>query len=104
MKTITIFSHRCVNCGEEVWLGAFFEGNFLCQCCYPNVGDIVFQLRAENAELLSALKELEHAENRYRADHDVMGDGSIEAGRSWDHMRHSGDRARTLLAKCQDRP
>ena len=40
-------SHLCVNCGKEVWLGAFFDSNFLCDECYCKAPDIIAQLRAE---------------------------------------------------------
>ena len=37
-------SEKCVYCGEEVWLGAFFEGKFLCNECYSNAALIINQL------------------------------------------------------------
>lgn len=60
------------------------------------------KLRAENTEIQEALQELAKAEYRYRLNHDVEGEGSIEAGRSWDNMRHKGDLARILLTKCSE--
>jgi hypothetical protein len=59
----------------------------------------VTQLHVELDETRKALEELELAEQHYRSDHDVKGDGSLDAGHAWDHMRHSGDHARTILKK-----
>jgi hypothetical protein len=61
--------------------------------------DMNSKLYAESTELQKALEELANAEYRYRIDHDVRGDGSTEAGRSWDNMRHKGDLARIALTK-----
>jgi hypothetical protein len=61
------------------------------------------QLRTENEEAKKLLDELERAECNYRADHDVRGDGSLETGRAWDHMRHCGERASTFLKAHPER-
>lgn len=37
---------KCVSCGEEVWLGAFFKGYFLCSNCHANCAEIIFKLKA----------------------------------------------------------
>lgn len=38
-------------------------------------------------------------ESDYRLNHDVHGDGSREAGRSWDRMRHSGNAIRAAAIR-----
>lgn len=40
---------KCVNCGAEVWLGAFFDGFFLCIDCDSRKGEIIFKLKARLA-------------------------------------------------------
>jgi hypothetical protein len=55
-------------------------------------------LRKQLDEARKALDELQQAEAKYRDMHDVIGDGTITAGRAWDEMRHSGDCARLWLA------
>jgi hypothetical protein len=55
-------------------------------------------------EAIGHLVELETCESNYRAAHDARSDGSIEAGRAWDYMRHSGDRAREWLAARPAKP
>jgi hypothetical protein len=47
MRTVTWCPHKCVNCGVEVLVGVFFDGQFLCQECYPKAGDIVHELRTD---------------------------------------------------------
>lgn len=37
---------KCVNCGKEIWLGAFFDGFFLCLDCDARKGEIIFKLKA----------------------------------------------------------
>lgn len=37
---------KCVNCGEGIWLGAFFDGFFLCPNCDARKGEIIFKLKA----------------------------------------------------------
>jgi hypothetical protein len=56
------------------------------------------RLRSDLDEAMIALDDLAQSEAKYRWCHDANGEGSIEAGRTWDMMRHSGDRARELLA------
>jgi hypothetical protein len=36
---------RCVNCGAEVWLGAFFDGPFLCSPCQARAAVIIQRLK-----------------------------------------------------------
>ena len=38
-------SHKCTNCGKEIWLGAFFDGYFLCELCHQNAAYIIFRLK-----------------------------------------------------------
>jgi len=67
------------------------------------INDKNVQLRTDLEEARERLGELEQAEYNYRADHDVLGDGSIEAGRAWDHMRHCGERSRAFLKAHPER-
>jgi hypothetical protein len=62
------------------------------------LNDALAAAKAEMAESKECLSNLATCEINYRSDHDVRGEGSIDAGRSWDYMRHSGDRARAFLA------
>ncbi|EQB03873.1 hypothetical protein [Sphingobium sp. HDIP04] len=54
-------------------------------------------LEEEIKRLREALDDLQQAEAEYRLMHDRYGDGSRAAGRAWDLMRRSGDKARTAL-------
>jgi predicted nuclease with TOPRIM domain len=75
------------------------------QLCEQN-GTLLMEAHTRDAEIAEArrrLEELENAEYVYRSDHDVIGDGDIRTGHSWDHMRHSGDRARAFLAAKAER-
>lgn len=54
-------------------------------------------LEEEIKRLREALDDLQQAEAEYRLMHDRHGDGSRAAGRAWDLMRRSGDKARTAL-------
>jgi putative NADPH-quinone reductase len=49
-------SEKCVNCGNEVWLGVYFDGSFLCDACHGKAGEIIAQLREENRLLVRADK------------------------------------------------
>lgn len=44
-----------------------------------------------------AALELAMREADYRLNHDVHGDGSVEAGRSWDRLRRAGDQVRSVV-------
>ncbi|QDC37060.1 hypothetical protein [Sphingobium fuliginis] len=54
-------------------------------------------LEEEIKGMREALDDLQQAEAEYRLMHDRHGDGSRAAGRAWDLMRRSGDKARTAL-------
>lgn len=54
-------------------------------------------LRLAYARIREALDDLQRKEAKYRAKHDLHGDGSIIAGRAWDHMRRAGGIAREAL-------
>jgi len=76
------------------------------QLCEQN-GTLLMEAHTRDAEIAEArrrLEELENAEYIYRSDHDVLGDGDIRTGHSWDHMRHSGDRARAFLHPEEPKP
>jgi hypothetical protein len=55
-------------------------------------------LQARIEMLRGALEILADAERDYRVIHDLQGDGHMDTGRAWDHMRWAGDRAREFLA------
>lgn len=61
----------------------------LCSMCQNFVG--------EGERLREALSDLEIAECRYRAAHDIHGPGHPMTGYCWDQMRRAGDRARVVL-------
>jgi hypothetical protein len=48
-----------------------------------------------------ALEALVSAERAYRGAHDLYGDGSREAGRTWDLMRRASDSALAILTSTQ---
>lgn len=50
------------------------------------------------AALRDGLDRLQCMERVYRERHDFHGDGHLETGRAWDHMRRAGDIARATLA------
>ncbi len=58
----------------------------------------IAELEAERDRLAEHLGELAQTEADYRLKHDTLGDGHIDAGRAWDKMRKSGDRARAALS------
>ena len=58
------------------------------------------RLKAERAELAKALTTLATCEAAYRELYETEGDSAIHTGHAWDHMRHAGDQARAILAKC----
>jgi hypothetical protein len=41
---------KCVNCGTEVWLGAFFSGPFLCDDCLGKAARIILSLKKRLAQ------------------------------------------------------
>jgi len=51
--------HKCVNCGEEVWLGTFFKGNFLCSECLTEAADIIYRLKRKLRLLKRKIKAYE---------------------------------------------
>ncbi len=71
------------------------EADGFCPICLIEERD---RLQKAVDNFTKALDELQDAEYRYRSDHDVRGDGSLEAGRAWDNMRRCGNRARLILA------
>jgi hypothetical protein len=88
-----------LSCGCELWEGLDAGGEVYPEMNYcekHETGD------AERVRILrERIEELEQAEYQYRSDHDVLGDGDIRTGHSWDHMRHSGDRARATLEEMK---
>ena len=56
-------SSKCINCGAELWLGAFFEGPFLCSTCHSKAVQIIQRQKRRNAKLrkeLSSKKKQEY--------------------------------------------
>ncbi len=60
--------------------------------------DELHEVEAERDRLKAALTDLAEKEMAYRKVHDLRGDDHIEAGRAWDRLRNSGDRARAVLS------
>lgn len=55
---VTGTPHKCVNCSVEVWLGVFFDGNFLCIDCNNNAANIIYNLKQEIKKKNNQIKNL----------------------------------------------
>lgn len=84
---------------EYGWVGEFAsEQQAECVVSMRNTYELLLSIIERQQE---ALADLEIAECRYRAAHDLHGDGHAVAGYTWDQMRHAGDRARKCLAEIE---
>ncbi len=54
---------------------------------------------ADRRRLEELLSDLAAKEAAYRLAHDTHGDGHIEAGLAWDHLRRAGNRARAAIRR-----
>lgn len=75
---------------------SFHDNGPYLAACSPETIALLAQALIEAVEKLS---DLEVTETRYRAAHDMHGDGHATAGYCWDKMRKAGDRAREFLRK-----